>query len=76
MRRLILKWLFGTDNVQAYMKLLADNMKHHEECCDLIAKHIKTLESQKEDLDNVRKLIKICENHGINVDEEIKYIKL
>lgn len=76
MKRLILNWLFGIDNVDEYMNLLSKNIKHGEECVGLIDRHIKTLESQQEDLNNIRKLIKICDNHGINVDEEIKQIKL
>lgn len=76
MKKLILNWLFGTDNVDRYMGLLWENINHGKECNHLIEDHIKTLDSQMEDLNNIRKLIKICENHGINVDEEIKQIEL
>ena len=76
MKKLILKWLFGIDNVEKYMDLLNKCIGHNEECIHLIDEHIETLNSQKEDLNTIRKLVKICENHGINVDEEIKHIKL
>lgn len=83
MRKLILWWLFGTDNVDSYIKLLRENMghcddniKHAQECIDLIDDHKKTLAREKWELDFIHKLMHICEKHGINVDEEIKLIKL
>jgi hypothetical protein len=76
MKKLILNWLFGTDNVERYMDLLDKNINHTKECEHYIQEHIDTLNSQKKDIDLARKLIKICENHGINIDEEIKQIKL
>ena len=76
MKKLILNWLFGTDNVQRYMELLDENINHCKECEIYLQDHINTLNKHKNDIDLARKLIKICENHGINVDEEIKQIKL
>lgn len=76
MRKFILNWLFGTDNVERYMELLGKTIQHEGECIRLIDAHLKTLDESKEELDIIRKLIKICENHGINVDEEIKETEL
>lgn len=83
MKKIILEWLFGTDNVDRYMALLRENMdhcedgiKHAQECIELIEDHKKTLEREKWELDMVHKLLYICEKHGIDVDEEIKLIKL
>ena len=83
MKKLILEWLFGVDNVDSYMKLLRDNMdhcedgiKHAAECIELIREHRETLQRYQEDIDIMRKLVRICENHGIDVDEEIKHIQL
>lgn len=83
MKKLILMWLFGTDDIDSYIQLLKENMghcndgiKHAQECIDLIEDHKQTLEKCREDIDIMRKLIRICENHGIDVDEEIKHIKL
>lgn len=82
-RKLILEWLFGTDDVDSYMKLLkknidycSDGIKHAEECIELIRDHRKSLEREKWTIETIRKLIKICENHGIDVDEEIKHVEL
>ena len=76
MRKLILNWLFGTDNVERYMELLSRSIAHNREKMDLINNHIKTLHEERENLNIIRKLIWICENHGIDVDEEIKHIEL
>ena len=82
-RKLVLEWLFGTDDIDRYIQLLRENMnhcedgiKHAHECIDLIQDHRQTLAKHKEDIDIMRKLIRICENHGIDIDEEIKNIKL
>ena len=76
MKKLILEWLFGTDDIKPYMELLRDSIGHHAECIELIEDHKETLARRKEDLNTILKLVKICENHGIDVDEEIKHIKL
>ena len=76
MRKLILKWLFGTDNMEDYFDLLCKKHIYLKECIELLDDHIKTLKEYKEDLINIRKLIKICENHGIDVNKEIKNIEL
>lgn len=76
MRERILKWLFGTYNIDYYFDLLVKNRDNSAEQMQLIDDHLKTLERSKKNIETVLKLIKICENHGINVDEEIKHIQL
>ena len=76
MKKLILNWLFGTDNVKRYMELLDENIDRYQRYEDEITDHLETLREEKENLNTILKLIKICENHGIDVDEEIKQIKL
>lgn len=76
MRKLILRWLFGTDDIEYYFKLLDRDNKRLQEQIDLIDSHLITLDQEKENLDIIRKLVKICENHGINVGKEIKEIEL
>jgi hypothetical protein len=72
----ILNWLFGTDNVLRYTELLERNIQSGKEYCNLIEDYIKELEQHKEDLNTMRKLLRVCNNHEIDVDEEIKHIKL
>ena len=81
MKKLILNWLFGTDNVARYIGLLQENLNHkHEfleltkECKDLIDEHLDTLYEAQMVLGILNKLIQICKNHGIDIDEEIKKI--
>lgn len=76
MKKLILNWLFGHDNIDDYMKLLRKSVSCDKKCLTLINDHIETLHREKENLDIMRKLIRVCENHGIDVDEEIKQIEL
>lgn len=76
MRERILKWLFGTYNIDDYFDLLVKNRDNSAKQMQLIDDHLKTLERSKENIETVLKLIKICENHGIDVDEEIKHIQL
>ena len=76
MRKLILRWLFGTDDVEHYFKLLDRDNERLQQQMDLIDSHLETLDQEKENLDIIRKLVKVCENHGINADEEIKGIEL
>lgn len=76
MRERILKWLFGTHNIDDYFDLLVKNRDNFAKQMKLIDDHLKTLERSKENVETVLKLIKICENHGIDVDEEIKHIQL
>lgn len=76
MKKLILRWLFGTYDIEDYFKLLHRDNKHYQDKLDLINLHLETLDKEKENLDIIRKLIKVCENHGINADEEIKKIEL
>ena len=76
MKKLILNWLFGTDNVEQHVDLLANSIEEKKRLIEVINQHLKTLNEEKENLHIIRKLIKICENHGINPDEEIKHIEL
>ena len=76
MRERILRWLFGTYNIDDYFDLLVKNRDNFAKQMQLIDDHLKTLERSKENVETILKLIKICENHGIDVDEEIKYIHL
>ena len=76
MKKLILKWLFGTDKINDYMHVLSDCIDVCQRFEDEIASHIKTLREEQEYLRTILKLIKICENHGINVDEEIKHVDI
>lgn len=76
MRERILRWLFGTDDIEYYRDLLIKNYENTQEQMRLLSDHLKTLARAKENIETILKLIKICENHGIDVDEEIKYIQL
>jgi hypothetical protein len=83
MRKLILMWLFGTDDIEDYLELLRDTRKYTQKCLETSKKHLETihqhldtLKEERENLDVIRKLIKVCENHGIDVDEEIKHVEL
>ena len=83
MRKLILRWLFGTDNIDEYIELLNKVIDYNEKFSNELEDHQKTinknledLEKHREDIDTILKLIKICKNHGIDVDKEIKNIEL
>lgn len=76
MRERILRWLFGTDDIEYYIDLLVKSRDNTKEQMQLIDDHMKTLERSKENCETILKLITICENHGIDVDKEIKHIKL
>ena len=75
MRKWILRWLFGTDDIKSYMELLTESMNHHQRCRGFLDDHLKTLEREKEELNDIKKFLRICENHGIDVDEEMKKIE-
>lgn len=76
MKKRILNWLFGTEDVKEYIQLLHEVLNCREKHLDAIKSHLKTLEEERENIEIIRKLIRICENHGIDVDEEIKHIEL
>ena len=83
MKKLILWWLFGTDDVDSYMELLrknrdylVDSLEHTNECLELIREHRETIDRAEWFIQLSEKLIRICKNHGIDIDEEIKQIKL
>lgn len=76
MKKLILRWLFSTDDLEDYCKLLHKDNERIKQQMDLIDSYLETLATERENLDIIRKLIKVCENHGINADEEIKEVEL
>lgn len=76
LKKKILRWLFGTDNVKRYVELLNETMNHTQESLGYINDHLETLKEARENLEDTRKLIQICKNHGIDIDEEIKHIEL
>lgn len=75
MRKMILRWLFGTDDVQEYIYEIRDACQQRKEHVREIEDHLETLYREKEDLMTMRKLIHICEKHGIDVDEELKQME-
>ena len=76
MKKRILKWLFGTDDIQEYIDLLVESRDNTFEQMRLIDDHLKTLDRAKENIYTILKLIKICENHGIDVDKEIEHFQV
>ena len=76
MRKLILNWLFGTDDIQDHLELLRESRGYCQKLIDETNEHIETIKRAKENINTILKLIKICENHGIDVDKEIKEIEL
>ena len=83
MKKLILMWLFGNDNIEKYIDLLRSNIQYvntslegHEACLKEIESHRESLEREQEMLKTMYKLIKICKNNGINIDEEIKKVEI
>ena len=76
MKKLILWWLFGTDDIDDYLDLIVNAKNHTQEKIRLLDDHIETLERNKKNIETILKLIKICENHGIDVDVEIKRIQV
>ena len=83
MRKLILNWLFGTDKVDSYIELLHENIETYKQNQELrkryieeIEAHMKTLAMTQEIINTLIKLVQVCENHGIDIYEEEKNIKL
>lgn len=76
MRKHVLMWLFGTDDIEEYIEILVSARRYVKEHLQTLHELIKEIEDHKKSLNLIRKLLKICENHGINADEEIKYITL
>ena len=64
MRQKILKWLFDNE-LKDYYKLLQENIKIRDE-------HIKTLKNYCDTLDKMQRLIEVCIEHKIDVDEELE----
>ena len=76
LRKLILRWLFDTDNINDYQDLLVDNIDTTERLIKEFNAHINTMKKYRADLILIKKLVKVCENHGIDAGKEIKDIKL
>lgn len=76
MRKLILRWLFGTDDIKSYMDVLTGSIKEMTEHTKSIKEHQETLNRSIENLNMIQKLLKICENHGIDIDKELEQIEL
>ena len=83
MKKLILQWLFGVDEIDSYMELLRQNrdhltnaLEHTNECLALIREHRETIDRAEWFIKLANDLIKVCEKHGINIDEEIRLIHL
>ena len=76
MKKLILRWLFGTDDIDDYFDLLVNARDHSQEKIQLLDDHIATLERNRENIKTILKLIKICDNHGIDVDTEINHLQV
>ena len=64
-KKLILMWLFGTDDIKSYMELLRRGIDHCEERIELINSHKETLKREERELEMVRTLLKVCKDHGI-----------
>ena len=75
-KKRILMWLFGTDNMEDYFILLHEVQNEREKHANALERHIETLHNLQDNINLARKLIKICENHDIDVDKELKEIKL
>ena len=83
MRKIILRWLFGTDDIKSYMDLLSDylrcnvsysnELKAHKK---YIEQHNETINESLENLYMIKKLLKICENHGIDIDKELEQVEV
>ena len=76
MRKLFFKWLFDVDDIADYGELLREVLQERRHHLAALNDHIETLNERSDDLELMRKLLKICENHGIDVDQEIKDITL
>ena len=75
LKSIIQRWLFGTDVMVEYFHLLSKAAHANEELIYQIEQHQESLRKWGEDLDLLRKVLMICRNHGINVDEELKHTK-
>ena len=65
MRKLILNWLFGEENVEKYIELLGKSIELSNGRIKLIKDHMKTLDREKEHINTILKLIEVCEKHEI-----------
>ena len=75
-KKRILMWLFNTDNMEEYFALLHEVQNERENHINALNRHIETLHRLQDNLNIEIKLIKICENHGIDVDKELKEVEL
>ena len=76
LRKWFLKWLFDTDDIKYYYELTNENHLLHRRLINILDHSAKTHRQYVEDLNMLRKLIKICKNHHIDVENEIEDIIL
>ena len=75
MKKLILNWLFGINNVREYVELLRDDLKNREEYLKDLHKHREALIRERMELQIILNLIAICENHKIDYKKELRELK-
>lgn len=83
MRKLILRWLFGTSDITKYTDLLSDYLRCNVDYSNELKAHKKSIEQHnktiKECLENIymiKKMLKIFEKYEIDVDKELEQIEL
>ena len=62
MKKLILRWLFGTSDLENYCELLHKDNERIKQLVDLSDLYLETLAIERENLDIMRKLIKVLES--------------
>ena len=74
MRKLILNWLFGEENVEEYIEVLGKAVDLSNRQIELRCDYLKSLEREKEYINIIIKFIELCEKHGIPISDELKHI--
>lgn len=72
MKKLILYWLFGTSDISDYLELLRDAKNYCKRLLEKCEAHDATKRSELATLRITKDLMRICENHGIDFEKEIK----
>ena len=73
LREIILRWLFGTDNIEKYIELLCKSQEELDRHLSTINSHLETLKESKRILKLLEQTIEVCKEHGIDIEEEIEY---
>ena len=71
LRKKVLMWLFETEDVKKYMDILIaykDELKKHG---DTIERNLHELQEHMNTLKLLKKVIKVCKNHSIDIDKEV-----